>query len=89
MLALPSDDKLSKLTIFPFNENTIIELKRNFCEDKLESTICSLLNNGYGIGHIICGVDDDGIIMGVDRSRKEIDTNKKEHVEIPINMLLK
>jgi hypothetical protein len=74
MLALPSDDELSKLTIFPFNENTIIELKRNFCEDKLESTICSLLNNGYGIGHIICGVDDDGIIMGVDRSRKEIDT---------------
>jgi len=71
---LPSNEDLSKLTIFPCNENTIIELKRNFCEDKLESTICALLNNGYGIGYIICGIDDDGIILGVDRTRKEIDS---------------
>lgn len=74
MISLPSDEELSKQTIFPYNENTIIELKRNFCEDKLESTICALFNNSYGLGYIICGIDDDGIIMGVDRTRKEIDS---------------
>jgi len=74
LTSLPSDKELSKLTLFPSNENTIIEFKRNFCEDKLESTICSLLNNGHGYGHIICGIDDDGLIYGVDRTRKEIDT---------------
>jgi hypothetical protein len=72
--SLPSDDELSKLTIFPYNEDNSIELKRNFCEDKLESTICSLLNNEYGYGYIICGINDEGVILGVERTRKEIDT---------------
>jgi hypothetical protein len=72
--SMPSDEEIAKLTTFPYNENNIIELKRNFCEDKLESTICALLNNGYGIGYIICGIDDNGIIWGVDRTKKEIDT---------------
>jgi hypothetical protein len=73
MSSLPSDKELEKLTSFPYNENNILELKRNFCEDKLESTICALLNNGFGIGYIICGIDDNGVILGVDRSRLEID----------------
>ena len=71
--SLPSDTELFKLTIFPFNEDSRIELKRNFCEDKLESTICAFLNNGYGYGYIICGIDDNGVILGVERTRAEID----------------
>ncbi|MCK5849131.1 MAG: ATP-binding protein [Caldisericia bacterium] len=64
--------------IIKYGEDSKTEFKQIFCEG-VYKTICAFINSNGGM--IFVGIDDDGVVVGYNPSKKSLDSYREETLQ--------